>query len=620
MPELKELEHVASRLRLDSIRMTAEANSGHATSSLSAADLVAVLFANHLRYDFDNPKSVHNDRFILSKGHASPLLYAAFSAAGAVDEATLLSYRKLGSTLEGHPTPVLPWVDVATGSLGQGLPIGVGTAVAAKSLHRVPSRTWVLCGDSELAEGSVWEAVAAAADMHLGNLTAIVDVNRLGQRGETRYGWDTDAYARRFEAFGWSAIQIDGHNTGEIDHALGAARSSEEKPVAVLAKTIKGKGAPEVENQNGFHGQALDNSEELIEIFDNGKARLRVRPPETDTTPHTFQLPARDEFSRPSYEPGQSVATRDAYGDTITYLGSLDRAVVALDAEVSNSTRAETFRDTHPERFFEMYIAEQQMIAAAVGMQVTGWKPFCSTFACFMTRAYDFIRMAAVSRANIRLSGSHAGVSIGEDGPSQMGLEDLAMMRAVHGSTVLSPSDANQAVALVELMSEQHGVSYIRTLRPKTPVIYEPGTQFEIGGSKTWGASVVDDITVVATGVTVPEALQAQRELGQRHISCRVIDAYSIKPIDRVSLMRAAAESRWIITAEDHRAEGGLGDAVLEAISEAPQRPVVKKLAVRNMPGSATSQQQLKEAGIDAASIVEAAAALVVAGTRGVVG
>src|ERR671923_2418855 len=497
-PEL--WRELGQQLRVDAVRTSAEVGSGHPTSSMSAADLAAVLLAEHFRYDFDEPRNPANDRLVFSKGHASPLLYSLYHAAGALGEEELLSYRTLGSRLEGHPTPVLPWVDVATGSLGQGLPIGVGMALAGKYLDRLPYRVWVLCGDSEMAEGSMWEAFEHAAHYELENLTAIIDVNRLGQRGETMVGWDLDVYRDRAHAFGWETIEIDGHDVEAIDRAFTEVASATGKPTVVIARTIKGKGVKAVENQPGWHGKALDNPDEAIEEL-GGIRNIHVDVAKPDRAePHRFPS---GELDLPRYELGDEVATRKAYGEALAALGAARGEVVALDGEVSNSTFAEIFAKAHPERYFEMYIAEQQLLAAAVGLQVRGWVPFGSSFAAFFSRAYDFIRMAAISRANIRLCGSHAGVSIGEDGPSQMALEDLAMMRAVHGPTVLYPCDANQTAKLVAEMADREGIVFMRTTRAATPVIYGADEEFPIGGSRVLRGG--DDVTIVGGGGTLHE-------------------------------------------------------------------------------------------------------------------
>lgn len=600
---------LAQQLRVDSVRMSSWASSGHPTSSMSAAELMAVLVDGYLRYDFDDPRSPANDRLVFSKGHASVLLYALYRAAGALSEEDLRTYRRHGSRLEGHPTPMLPWVDVATGSLGQGLPIGVGMALAAKYLDRTPNRVWVLCGDSETAEGSIWEAFEHAAHYELDNLTAVVDVNRLGQRGETMTGWKLDVYAERARAFGWHAIEIDGHDVEAIDRAYAEAVATAGRPTVVFARTLKGRGVAAVEDRNGFHGKPLDDPESAVAEL-GGARSLRIEV----ARPEPFERPERSlgALELPRYEPGSEVATRKAYGEALAALGSARGDVVALDGEVSNSTFAEVFREAHPERFFEMYIAEQQLVAAAVGMQAVGWRPFCSTFAAFLSRAYDFVRMAAVSRARLALCGSHAGVSIGEDGPSQMGLEDIAMFRAIHGSAVLHPCDANQTAKLVAAMADHEGISYLRTLRPATPVLYGPDEEFAIGGSRVLRESEHDDVTIVAAGITVHEALAAAEALAREGIVARVIDLYSIKPLDLQTLEAAAAVTGGrIVTVEDHWPEGGLGDAVAAALSatEAPARVVT--LAVPAMPASGKPAELLAWAGIDAVGIAAAVRELV---------
>jgi transketolase len=607
---IQDLRDTAQQLRVDSVRCSAAASSGHPTSSMSAADLMAVLLARHLRYDFAEPAAPGNDHLIFSKGHASPLLYAVLRAAGAIGEEELLSYRKAGSRLEGHPTPRLPWVDVATGSLGQGLPIGVGVAIAGKSLDRLPYRVWVLCGDSELAEGSIWEAAEQAGYSRLDNLTLIVDVNRLGQRGPTRHGWHTGEYAARFRAFGWHTLEIDGHDIAEVDRAFAVATGYSGAPTVILARTRKGRGVAAVEDKEGKHGKPLPDAAEAIREL-GGIRDIRVVAAPPAPVPAGPHLRTAAAWQPPAYEPGSMVATRTAFGQALAALGDVRPEVVVLDGEVSDSTRTEYFAEKHPDRFFEFYIAEQQMLAAAVGMQVRGWIPFAATFAAFFTRALDFIRMAAVSRASIRLAGSHAGVSIGQDGPSQMGLEDLAALRAVYGSTVLCPCDANQAAWLTGAMADLEGVSYLRTSRGDTPVIYQPGERFEIGGSRVLRKAADDQVTLVAAGVTVHEALAAADLLAEDGISARVIDAYSVKPADTATLRAAARETGRIVTVEDHWPEGGLGDAVLSAVAVGGPLPVARKLAVRSMPGSATPDEQLALAGIDMAAIATAAAELV---------
>jgi transketolase len=608
MNETELWRELGQQLRVDSIRSSAVPKSGHPTSSMSAADLMAVLLAKYLHYDFDSPDNPRNDHLVFSKGHASPLLYSMYKAAGAVTDDELLTFRRFGSRLQGHPTPEIPWVDVATGSLGQGLPFGVGIALAGKNLDRLPYRVWVLCGDSEMAEGSMWEAFEHAAYYKLDNLTAIIDVNRLGQRGETMHGWDLDSYANRARAFGWNAIEVDGHDVDAVDKAYTEAISTAGAPTVIIAKTIKGKGVKEVENQPNWHGKALDDPDKAIEELGGVRnIAVDVAKPDFEGEPHLFE---EDPLELPSWELGEEVATRLAYGEALVAVGAANGKVVALDGEVSNSTYAELFAKAHPERYFEMFIAEQQLIAAAVGLQVREWVPFASTFAAFFTRAYDFIRMAAISQANIRLCGSHAGVSIGEDGPSQMALEDLAMMRAVHGSTVLYPCDANQTAKLVAEMAEREGIVFMRTTRAATPVVYGADEEFPVGGARVLREG--DDVAIVGAGITLHESLKAAERLESEGVSARVIDLYSVKPVDG-EVLRAAAEATGgrVLTVEDHWSEGGIGDAVLEALSDGETPARVVRLAVREMPGSGKPAELLAAAGIDADHIVEAARALV---------
>jgi len=602
---------LGQQFRVDSVRMSAAAGSGHPTSSMSAADLLAVLVDGYLRFDFDDPRSPANDRLVFSKGHASVLLYAIYRAAGVVSDEEIVEYRRHDSMLEGHPTPLIPWVDVATGSLGQGLPIGVGMALAAKYLEKLPTRVWVLCGDSEMAEGSMWEAFEHAAHFGLDNLTAIIDCNRLGQRGETMVGWDLGVHVERARAFGWHAMEIEGHDVEAIDRAFAEAVATTGRPTVIVARTLKGRGVKAVENLNGFHGKALDDPEAAIaELGGQRDIRIDVAKPVVSAA----QRQPAGPLELPRYDVGSEVATRKAYGDALAALGAARPDVVVVDGEVSNSTYAEIFAKAHPDRYFEMFIAEQQMIAAAVGLQAVGWRPFASTFSAFLARAYDFVRMAAVSRATLALCGSHAGVSIGEDGPSQMGLEDIACFRAVHGSTVLHPCDANQTARLVAAMAETDGISYLRTLRPNTPVIYAPDEEFDIGGSKTLRSSDEDEVALVAAGITVHEALKAADLLAEEGVAARVIDLYSIKPLDEQALVEAAAATRGrIVTVEDHWADGGLGDAVATALADTDEPLRVVKLAVREMPRSGKPAELLASAGIDAEHIAAAARRLVAA-------
>ena len=613
--DLKLAGELAQQLRVDSVRSSTSAGSGHPTSSMSAADLLAVLVGRHLRYDWDEPASPANDHLIFSKGHASPLLYSVYKAVGVVsDEELMTGYRRFGSRLEGHPTPVLPWVDVATGSLGQGLPDAVGVALAGKYVDELPFRVWVLCGDSEMAEGSIWEALDKASHYKLSNLIAMVDVNRLGQRGPTELSWDLETYRRRVTAFGARALVIDGHDVREIDRAMAEAGDvSGDQPTVILARTRKGRGFSEVEDREGWHGKPFPAEmaeRAIVEL--GGERNLIVRGP----TPAATARSARDgsgsaEVKLPTYAIGDKVATRKAYGQTLAAIG-VRRDIVAMDGEVSNSTYADEFAAKYPERYFEMYIAEQQLVAAAVGFSVRGYRPFASTFAAFLTRAYDFIRMAAISQANIRLSGSHAGVEIGADGPSQMALEDLAMMRAVQGSTVLYPSDATSAAALVAAMADRDGVVYMRTTRGAYPVLYDAGESFPVGGSKVLRASDGDQVTLIGAGVTLHACLAAADQLKADGISARVIDLYSVKPVDTDTLTAAAAATGGrLVIAEDHHPEGGLGSAVVDALTGAGRVDLaVRHLAVAELPGSGTSEELLDAAGISADHIATAARSL----------
>ena len=602
-------QDLAQQLRVGSVRASAAGGSGHPTSSMSAADLMAVLLDGHLRLDWHNTADPNNDHLVFSKGHASPLYYAMLRATGVVTDDELLTFRKFGSRLEGHPTPRIPPTEVATGSLGQGLPAAVGIALAGKRLDRMPYRVWVLCGDSEMAEGSIWEAMQHAAWEGLDNLTAIVDVNRLGQTRETMLGWDMDGYAARARAFGWHAVVVDGHDVDAIDTAFVDAVATKGRPTVVLARTKKGRGVAAVEDQPGKHGKPLDDPDAAItELGGQRELSVPISSPTEGGAPHRFHT---DGSEPPTWPLGEKVATRLAYGTALAALGGRRGDVVALDGEVSNSTNSELFAKAHPERYFEMFIAEQQMLGAAVGLQARGWVPFASTFGAFLSRAYDFIRMAAISRANLRLCGSHAGVSIGEDGPSQMALEDMAALRAVHGSAVLHPSDANQTARLVEAMADRPGITYLRTLRGKTTVRTPPEEDVRVGGSRVLRATDRDDLTILACGVTVDEAERAADTLAADHIRARVIDCYSVKPLDTATVTAAAEQTRALITVEDHWPEGGLGDAVLDALADHTTRPPVHKLAVRTMPASASPAEQLHAAGIDAEAITTTAHRLV---------
>jgi transketolase len=576
---------------------------------MSAADLIAVLAEKYLRYDFEQPHDPNNDHLIFSKGHAAPLLYAMYRAAGAIGDDDLLSLRRLGSRLEGHPNPTLPWVDVATGSLGFGLPVGVGIALAAKTVDKRPYRVWVLCGDSELAEGSIWEALEHASYWRLDNLTVVIDVNRLGQSGETMHGWDVDGYAERVSAFGALALKIDGHDVNEIDEAYAKAVDTAGCPSVIVARTRKGRGIASVEDQPGWHGKVLPDPEAAIaELGGHQNISIRVSHPPAQPGARTYDL---DEARLPGYEVGSLKSTRRAYGESLAALGVSRSDIVAMDGEVSNSTFSGLFKEIEPDRFFEMYVAEQQMVATAVGFDVRGLKPFASAFAAFFSRAYDFVRMAAISRSSIRIVGSHAGVATGEDGPSQMALEDLAMFRAVPGSTVLYPCDANQVAKLVELAADNEGVTYLRMTRADTPVIYAPDAGFSIGGSRLLRSSEADRVTVVAAGITVHEALAAAEELAAEGIEIRLLDVYSIKPIDRRALVESVTATRGkLVTVEDHWPEGGLGDAVLAALACSGLPLKAMRLAVGELPGSGRPDELLHSAGIDADAIVQAVRSL----------
>ena len=618
MTGLDTIAELAAQLRVDSIRSSTSAGSGHPTSSMSAADLIAVLAARHLRYDWDDPHGAANDHLVFSKGHASPLLYSLFKAAGVVsDEELMTGYRRFGQRLEGHPTPVLPWVDVATGSLGQGLPDGVGIALSGKYLEQLPFRVWVLCGDSELAEGSIWEAIDKASYYKLSNLVVMADINRLGQRGPTDLGWDLDVYKRRFEAFGARALVIDGHDLSAIDGALAEAEDMDgDRPTVIVAKTIKGRGFSEVENKEGWHGKPFppDMAARAIKEL-GGERHLVVRgplPEKAADRPTSSERPWPRPTSLATTSATRSPPARPTATRWSPSVPPTPRVVV-LDAEVSNSTHADEFKQAFPDRYFEMFISEQQLVAAATGLSVRGYKTFASTFAAFFTRAFDFVRMGAISGVELRLSGSHCGVEIGADGPSQMGLEDLAMMRTVHGSTVLYPSDATSTAALVAAMARNPGISYIRTTRGAYPVIYEAREEFAIGGSKVLRSSESDDVTLVGAGVTLHECLKAAELLGGEGIQARVVDCYSVKPIDTATLSEAAAAtSGRIVVAEDHHPEGGLGSAVTESLLSNGRTSLhIAHLAVRGMPGSGTGAELMAWAGIDADHIAAAARGLV---------
>ena len=607
--DTESLKGIANQLRIHSIEATTAAGSGHPTSCCSAADVVAALFFGHMRYDPKNPHYHNNDRFILSKGHAAPLLYAAWAETGLFPTEELLKLRQFGNDLEGHPTPRLPFVDVATGSLGQGLSVGVGMALCAR-LDNLDYRTYVLMGDGECAEGNLWEAASLAGVKKLNNLIGIVDINRLGQSEPTALGHDLNAYKRRFEAFGWRTEEIDGHDLDEITEVL-AAVGLGDQPLVILAKTLKGAGVSFLQDKEGWHGKPLSKEEAaraVAELRPTARTGIGHPIPAPNQLPAPANQPATS-FAPTAYKLGDMVATREAFGSALLRAGGADQRVVAMDGDTKNSTYSEKFAKKFPDRFTECYIAEQCMVGVATGFSTRGKVPFASTFACFLTRAFDQIRVAGISMANVKLVGSHVGVSIGEDGPSQMGLEDIAMMRAVVGSTVLYASDAVCAEKLIEQMILHKGLAYLRTSRPKSPVIYNNDEQFPIGGAKVLRQSANDKITVVAGGVTLFEALKAADSLRTQGIGITVIDAYSIKPLAKDVIREAARKTNNnVVTVEDHYAEGGLGDAVAGELSADGIK--VHKLAVYELPRSGKAEQLLAHYKIDAAAIADKARSL----------
>ncbi len=598
------LKGIANQLRIHSITSTTAAGSGHPTSCCSAADVVATLFFGHMRYDAKNPHYYNNDRFILSKGHAAPLLFAAWAETGLFPASDLLTLRKFDSNFEGHPTLRLPFVDIATGSLGQGLSVGAGMALAAR-LDKLDYNTYVLLGDGEIAEGSVWEAASFAGIYKLNNLIAIVDDNRLGQSQATAFGHDVSVYAKRFDAFGWRVEVIDGHDIEEIVEVLSGI-GLDDKPLAIIAKTYKGAGVSFLQDLDGWHGKPLSKDEAakaVAELQPSAKSGVGVPIP----TPNPLPAPANTapaSYPPLAYKIGDKVATREAYGIALARIGGVDQRVVAMDGDTKNSTYADKFFKKFPERFTECYIAEQNLVGVAVGFGTRGKVPFASTFATFFTRAADQIRVAGISQANLKLAGSHVGVSIGEDGPTQMGLEDMAMMRAVVGSVVLYPSDAVSTEKMVEQMALAKGVNFLRTSRPKAPVIYSNDEQFPVGGAKVLRQNAGDKVTVVAAGMTLHEALKAADALKAEGIGITVIDAYSIKPLGKKEILAAAQKTKnTVITVEEHYPEGGLGDAVAGELSADGIK--VHKLAVNGVPRSGKAEELLAYFGIDAAAIVK---------------
>ncbi len=599
------VKQLAALIRYYILVMTTEAGSGHPTSSLSATELMAcLLFGGIFGFDADNPEFPNNDRLIFSKGHASPLFYALWAAAGKLTEKDLMSYRKFGSPLEGHPSIAFPYVEAATGSLGQGLSIGVGMAINAKYLDKLPYRTYVLLGDSEMAEGSQWESIQIASHYKLDNLVCVLDVNRLGQCGETMCGWDLDAYRKRVSSFGWKTIVFDGHSIQEVLAAYEEALRADDQPVMLIGKTIKGKGVSFIENKNGWHGKTLSREEcdralkELGEIDKSVRGKMSLPK---DLKPK--EQPAKKPLKKVDYPADKPVATRKAYGNALVRIYPQFPDMVSLDGEVSNSTYAAIFKEAYPERFFEMYIAEQNMVGTALGLSCRGKIPFVSTFAAFFSRAFDQIRMSQYSDPNIKFVGSHAGVSIGEDGPSQMGLEDIAMFRTISNSVVFYPSDAVSTEKLIEEAARHYGIVYLRTTRKETPILYDQEEQFSVGGCKVLRKSGIDRVTVIAAGITLHEALDAYEDLKKEGVFTRVIDLYSIKPIDETTLREAASATRLIITVEDHYAEGGIGEAVKSALAGNPVP--VHSLSVRRKPKSGKPRELLDYEEISRTAIVQ---------------
>ncbi len=607
------LINLTKRIRHDILTITTTAGSGHPSSSLSAVEIMTVLFFKHLRYDLKNPKNQQNDRVIFSKGHASPLYYSLYAAAGAISAEELLAYRTFDSVLEGHPTERFAYTEAATGSLGQGLSIGLGEALAL-SLMKSPGRVFVLCGDGEIAEGSVWEAAAAASYKKAENLFLFVDVNRLGQSDPTMYGHDITVFQKRFEAFGWRVITIeDGNNLDTVETAFDGIVKTDGRPTVILAKTKKGAGISFIEDKDGWHGKPLSKDELTKALAELGVVDMSLigqvqKPLNADGSSFSIQSKSNNEPSTINYEPNKSVATRKAFGNALKRLGESHPEIVAIDGDTKNSTYIDAFGKAFADRFVELFIAEQNMAGVAVGFSARGFHPVMASFACFLSRAADQIRMAAFSGSNILVDGSHAGVSIGEDGPSQMGLEDLSLFRSVRGSTVFYPSDAISTERLTEIALGQKGIVYIRTSRPETPILYKTDESFAVGGSKTFESSVMGNgqlVTIIAAGVTLHEALKAQKTLAEEHIAVRVIDCYSVKPIDTAALKKAGLESKAIIVVEDHYKEGGLGEAVMSALADS-SHPPIQHLAVTKTPRSGKATELLAYEEIDAIAIMKA--------------
>lgn len=632
MENVDHLKKLCQLIRYQIISSTTNAGSGHPTSSLSAVELMtALLFGGFFRYDSNNPHRPDNDRIIFSKGHAAPLLYTLYHAAGVISSNELMTLRTFDSNLEGHPTPRFPYVDVATGSLGQGLSVGVGMALGIKlnklsGVGQVP-RIWVLLGDSEMAEGQVWEAMEIASYYKLNNLIAIVDVNRLGQRGKTMVGWDLETYAERAHSFGWNPIVInDGHNLEKIIKAfnlLNPPNSFINKPSIIFAKTVKGKGISFLENKNGWHGKVIPKDQLEVALKELGDVDLNVRGKinlpnyklqmSNNNSNSNYKIQNKKEQSSKIYDLGSSYSTREAYGDSLISLGESNENIIVLDAEVSNSTYAEKFTKKFPDRFFEMFIAEQNMISAALGLSTQGFIPFSSSFAAFLTRSFDQIRMGQYANANLKICGSHAGVSIGPDGPSQMGLEDIAMFRSILNSVVFYPSDAMSAFKLTQIMAENNGLFYLRTTREKTSVIYSQAEEFKIGGIKILKQTDQDKAVVIAAGITVHEALTAYQHLKEQGIPVTIVDLYCVKPIDTASINQLIHKVKNVVVVEDHYSAGGIGEAVKSSFNNEAMKQCNNfiHLSVKKIPRSGSPKKLLHYEGIDSDAIIKAINSLI---------
>lgn len=597
-----QVQLLARHIRADIIRSTTAAGSGHLTSSLSAVELMAgLLFGGTFRADLKKPDYPNNDRLIFSKGHAAPLLYSAYAAAGGLPRAKLSLLRRFGSPLEGHPMPIFRYTEAPTGSLGQGLGLGVGEALAAK-ISRLSYRIYVLLGDSEMAEGSIWEALAIAAYYKLDNIVGVIDFNGLGQSGPTMLGTDAQAMAKRVSSFGWETIIVDGHDIAKVIDVYTKAMKVRGKPVMIIGKTVKGKGVRLVEGKEGWHGRVLDKVLAAQAIKDLGPIDDHLKG--TVVAPEKRQpvFPTRKAPKSMKYKLGALIAPREAIGHSFVRLAPAFPKLVVLDGEVKNSTATELFQKKYPKRFIEGFIAEQNLVSMSGGLAARGLLPVFATFAAFLTRAFDQLRMNQYAGTHQVYVGTHAGVHIGQDGASQMGLQDIALFRTLEKSIVLYPADAVAAEALTEKALKEIGINYLRVTRAALPVIYKPTQRFVIGGSNVVRQSAKDVATIVAAGVTLHEALRAADILAKKKIAVRVIDLYSIKPIDAATLKLAARQTKHLIVVEDHYPEGGIGEAVRSALGK--DAGCVTSLAVRKTPHSGRPEESLAQQGIDAAGIV----------------